>query len=282
MIQEDVFRYGEGDRGFGMVTFPKDVAHAPVVVIFNAGLIHREGPYRLNVLVGRALAELGYIAIRVDLSGKGDTPVREGLKNRESVALDWQYIKQAILNRFGQRRLVLMGLCSGADNAIKITAEEPDVYGLVLMDAVSPRDAGFVKRDLLRRLKNFHQWINLPFALWRYFKRCLGGERSESDRIASLRDEPTDSDMHACFHKIVQRHGKVLAVFTSQASRNYNQRGQFARAINIPGLAPCCEEIYWPLVKHLYPLDVHRNRLIAEISRWAGDHLAYLRGEAER
>jgi len=92
-VREHVFRYGDTKYGLGMVTIPDDMEGAPVVVLFNAGLLHRAEPYRMNVLVSRHLAQIGYITIRIDLSGKGDTPARSQTSNRESVALDWAFIK---------------------------------------------------------------------------------------------------------------------------------------------------------------------------------------------
>ena len=268
-MKEEVFRYGENNRGFGMVSLPADLDNAPVVVAFNAGLIHREGPYRLNVHLCRTLADCGFIAIRIDLSGKGDTPAREGLTNRESVALDWKYIKESINDRFGKRSLTLMGLCSGADNAIKVTAEENDVRGLILLDPVSSTDAGFERRVLKGKLTNIHKWLNLPANLWRRFRRRIGRETDPYAHVLGLRDEPTSEDTQRCFAHIVNNHGRVLAIFTSQQAERYNQEGQFARAMDIAGFDRCCEEVFWPQVEHLYPVQVHRERLVEKIRDWA-------------
>lgn len=276
MMREEAFYYGESDRGFGMITLPKQTESAPVAVLFNAGLVHREGPYRLNVFIARALADIGIISIRVDLSGKGDTPSRDGLINRKSVALDWSFIKKRISERFDHKNLLLIGLCSGADNAIKITAEEDNVRGLVLMDPVSPKDHDFNKRLLISKLTNPHKWLNLPYSLAKRFRRATGIEKDPHQEAIMVRDEPTLKDLHNCMKKIVACNGKVLAVFTSQASYHYNDQGQFVRALNIKGLDNCCEELYWPLVNHIYQVQTHRERLVKKISSWAGENLRCL------
>jgi pimeloyl-ACP methyl ester carboxylesterase len=268
-MKEEVFRYGENDRGYGMMSLPAILDNAPVVIIFNSGLIQREGPYRLNVHVCRNLADCGFIAIRIDLSGKGDTPAREGLVNRESVALDWKYIKESINARFGKRSLTLMGLCSGADNAIKITADEKDVKGLILLDPVSPPDADFHRRALKAKLTNIHKWLELPANMRRRFRRRMGWETDPYGHMASLRDLPTFQDSQRCFTRIVHNNGRVLAIFTSQAVERYNQEGQFARAMNVVGFDQCCEEVFWPQVEHIFPVQVHRDRLVEKIRDWA-------------
>ncbi|GAA0839815.1 hypothetical protein GCM10009113_03890 [Marinobacter szutsaonensis] len=151
MIREQVFTYGEYQHGIGVLSEPEDTADSPIVVLLNAGLSHRAEPYRLNVLLGRKLAEQGYIALRVDLSGKGDSPARPTMTNRESVALDWSYIRKSLDKLYGPRTLLIFGLCSGADNGIKLCAEDPDIKGLILLDPVSRQDPGFSKRDFLRK-----------------------------------------------------------------------------------------------------------------------------------
>ncbi len=279
-MKEEAFRFGAGNLGFGMVTLPADISRAPVVVALNAGLTAREGPHRLNTLACRGLAQAGYIAIRLDLAGKGDTPARDGLTNRESVALDWQHIKQSIVQQYGERKLVLMGLCSGADNAVKIAATDADVHGLILLDPISPKDTDFAKRELLSKLNNLHKWLNLPRTLVTRVRRRFGMEHDPYAVMAGLRDEPTADDIDACFRHIAACQGKVLAVFTSQAASHYNQQGQFVRAINIAGLESCCEEVFWPLVLHIYPVQIHRDRLLEKIIDWGKANFDHLQGVA--
>jgi hypothetical protein len=276
-MREEVFRYAENNRGFGMMSLPEALDGAPVVVLFNSGLIHREGPYRLNVMLSRALADCGYIAIRVDLSGKGDTPARENMINRESVALDWKYIKESINTRFGKRNLVLMGLCSGADNAIKITAAEKDVKGLILLDPISARDEGFSRRAMRAKLTNINKWLHLPVKLWKRAIRLIGSGNKTSGQVMNLRDEPTAEDSQLCFRHIASVQGRVLAFFTSHAMDCYNEQGQFVRALHIDGLDKCCEEVFWPLAEHLYPVEVHRQRLVDKVKDWAKQHFKELR-----
>ena len=271
MMQERAFRYGENDRGLGMLTLPEHTQNAPVVVMFNAGLLYRAEPYRLNVLACRRLAEIGYICLRVDIAGKGDTPARKGLTNRESVALDWRYIKQSLIHQFGERNLIIMGLCSGADNGIKIAAHDKDVKGLILMDAISKKDKGFARRALINKILNIYAWIKLPEILIKTIRHLLGNEGHLEKSIA-LRDAPNDQDLQQCFTNLTSLDGRILAVFTSQALYHYNQKGQFSRAMEIAGMGQICEEIFWPNVQHLYSIQEHRDRLLTVLGNWGKAH----------
>jgi hypothetical protein len=276
-MKEEPFRYGENNRCFGILTLPDDLDGAPIVVALNAGLLHRSEPYRLNVLVCRGLADAGYICARIDISGKGDSPPREGMSFRELVDMDWGFIRQSLVRRFGERNIILLGLCSGADNGIKLCVQDPLVKGLVLLDAVSPRDAGAARRDLMHKLANFRKVLNIPRAVLTRVLRRISGKPSDEAEQLMLRSLPTETDLRQCFEGIVERRGRVLAVFTSHAYPQYNQAGQFVRALAVNGLEECCEEEFWPTMMHLYPVEVHRAKLVQRINQWGRDHFARLK-----
>lgn len=276
MIKEQIFTYGEHQHGIGVISEPEDTTNSPIVVLLNAGLSHRAEPYRLNVLLGRQLATLGYIALRVDLSGKGDSPARETMSNRESVALDWSFMKKSLEKLYGPRVLLIFGLCSGADNGIKLCAQDKSIKGLILLDPVSRQDAGFGKRDFIRKITNPSKWVNIHRIVSRRIKQNTSGESSLLSSPMDLRDEPNEDDMEKCFEGLVKKDGRVLAVFTSQTLYHYNKCGQFVSAMGVDGLEPIIEEVFWPNAKHIYPIEVHRNRLIETVSDWAGRQLEHL------
>lgn len=277
MMKERVFRYGENNRGLGMLTLPIQSDVAPIVVMLNAGLLHRAEPYRLNVEACRLLSEIGYISLRVDISGKGDTPPRENLTNRDSVTLDWKFIKKALEQEFGKRNIIIFGLCSGADNGIKLAAIDEDVVGLILLDPISRQDAGFARRCLINKITNAYKWVSLPRSLYKKIARKFGSNTGGSMSPTALRDEPYESDMQQCFEGLVARKGRILAVFTGHALTHYNQKGQFCRAMNIGGLDSICQEVFWPNASHLYLLQVHRDKLLNRLKDWGTQHAEYLR-----
>lgn len=273
-MKEEFLSYGENERGFCIATLPEILDSAPVIVLFNAGLLHRTEPYRLNVLLARKLASIGYIVLRVDLSGNGDTPRRGELKVRESVKLDWDDLKKGINNRFGSRTIIVGGLCSGADNAIKLAAVDTEIKGLILLDPIAYKDEGFKKRQFIKKYFNPYRWLLVPEKLKsRLVKMSAKSIKSEAEDIDSLRDEPTVDEMNQCFSNIVASSGQVLLFFTSHVLARYNQQGQFCRVIAVAGLSNHCEEVFAPSVTHLYRVQTHRDRLIECIANWSSKHI---------
>lgn len=269
-VIEEALQFGEGGRLFGVLTLaqapPRPAAPRPTVVLLTAGALHRVGPFRLHVRLARALAPLGIASLRVDLAGAGDSPLRAGLTNRESVAADFAEIRALLDARLGPTPLVLAGLCSGADNAIRLAPAEPQVAGMVLLDPVCFPDEGFAARAVVAKYTDPVRYVEGLRRRVRALRR--GADDAATYERVAIRHLPTHDELRAAFVAIRSRAGRVLAVFTQYARSYYNQAGQLERVLAIDGFRECCTELYWPRVEHTYPLEVHRARLIDAITRW--------------
>jgi hypothetical protein len=270
-MSETPIQFGEGGRLFGMLSVPGERDSFPentaVFVFLNAGLLHRVGPSRLHVRLARKLARQGLSSLRVDLAGKGDSPARDGLTNQESVAADFEDIKEVLQAYFRDPRLVLVGLCSGADNAIRLAISESSVVGMLLLDPICFRDAGFHYRAL--RDKYLDPWRYLDW-LRRRIARARGASEVEqaADPLA-LRDLPSLEQVRASFAALHERDGRVLSLFTRYATRYYNEQGQLARILSLPQYGEFARECFWPDSEHTYKTEIHRARLIDTIADWA-------------
>jgi pimeloyl-ACP methyl ester carboxylesterase len=135
---EEVVRFGEGGRLFGLLAGPTTGPGAgrPAVVFLNTGANHQVGPNRMYVGFARALAARGVTALRFDLSGIGDSPAAPGgLDNDLYSARSLDDVRRALdfLAARGHPGAVLVGLCSGAYTAFHVAADER-VRGLVLIN----------------------------------------------------------------------------------------------------------------------------------------------------
>jgi pimeloyl-ACP methyl ester carboxylesterase len=279
VLTEEPLQFGQGGRLFGILTLPsmppRNAQELPVFVILSAGLLHRVGPYRLHVRLGRELAQMGFSSLRVDLAGTGDSPPRPGLTYQQSVAADFEEILGVLESRLGRLPLVLAGLCSGADNAMRLTLKEPRVVGMVLLDPICFPDHGFRARVVVARYTNPARYVAWLKRRVKALTRPRG-KKEEDDKAAdalSLRDLPTREQLRAAFESIREREGRVLSIFTHYALGYYNQRGQLGRFLGVNGYQQFCTELFWPQVHHTYTLEVHRRRLIEEIKTWAGDYI---------
>ena len=74
---ERVYHFGPSDSLLGVVTLPpgdrlEASTRRPFVIILNAGLVHRVGPFRMTVELARQLAKRGLRVMRIDQAGLGD------------------------------------------------------------------------------------------------------------------------------------------------------------------------------------------------------------------
>lgn len=272
-MTEEPMQFGAGGRLFGILTMPDEpsqtAADLPVFVFLSSGLLHRIGPRRLYVRLARALAQLGFCSLRVDLAGRGDSSPSPRLADEQSTVDDYEEIVSVLESRLGPVRLVIGGLCSAADDALRLAPDNPRVVGLLLLDPVCDRDRGFRLRHLVRKYTTLAQYV-----LW--FKRKLarlpvrGQRRAEPDidRLA-IRNYPTPAAMRAAFDCIRERQGRVLSVFTSYATGYLNQAGQLGRVLRVDGFHQFCTELFWPGAEHSFTLELHRARLIEEVKAWA-------------
>jgi hypothetical protein len=279
---EEPLQFGEGGRLFGILTLPsmppRNTQDLPVFVFLSAGLLHRVGPFRLHVRLARELAQMGFSSLRVDLAGTGDSPGRPGLTDQQSAAADFDEIVCFLDSRLGRLPLVLAGLCSGADNTIRLTVGEPRIVGMVLLDSICFPDhglMGFRARIIFARYTNPVRHVAW---LKRQFKglTCPRQKKHEDDKPVdplTIRDHPTREELRAAFEAISERGGRVLSVFTHFALGYYNKSGQLGRALGVNGYQQFCTELFWPQVHHTYTLERHRRRLMEEIRTWAAGYI---------
>ena len=122
----------------GVLTLPGEAqaGAAPVgFLLFNAGVIPRCGPHRLNVKLARTLAAAGHPVLRFDLSGHGDSPPADATldpqtQGRRDLAAAMDHLQATL----GVQRFALVGICSGAMNAYDAGLADARVAGVLMFD----------------------------------------------------------------------------------------------------------------------------------------------------
>lgn len=277
VLMEDALQFGEGGRLSGILTWPsvpvREAQELPIFVFLNAGGLHRVGPHRLYVRLARDLSKIGFSSLRVDLAGRGDSAARPGgLPYQQSIAADYDEILDILDSRVGRAQLILAGLCSGADDAIRLAPKDPRVVGLVLMDPVCSRDDRFELRAAVQKYTSASRYVAF---LKRRFESPTTTTNSGEDKVdpLAIRDTPTQDQLRSAFESICEREGRVLSVFTQYALGYYNVEGQLGRVVGVNGYQQFCTELFWPQAEHTYTLELHRRRVIEEIKTWAGDYV---------
>lgn len=252
----------------------------PFVIFITAGIVHRTGPNRIYVKLARRLAEAGFRSLRFDLSGIGDS-VESGSAGAVSLRERAERDIQDALD-FGRSKCeagasVLIGLCSGADNALRTMGRDPRVVGSVLLDLNAPRTLGFYVRRYARRIGS-PEWWRSTFAgdnalhrrLWRRLRGARDGRaREEVPEVPELWPDawlPRDL-MRDHLERIVARDGRLLCIFTPGLNA-YNHRDQFLRVF--PGLdfRDCLRLEYFADSDHTFSRAFLQRRLTDAVVEW--------------
>ncbi len=276
MIRERVVTFGEGLALVGILAEPaqRDPAR-PAVLLWNAGLVHRVGPGRLNTILARRLAEDGFLVLRFDLSGLGDSGVRtDGLAGSERATADLRAALDWLGAEHGTTTAILMGLCSAADQAHRAAVADARVVGLVSLDGYAFPTFGFYLRRAAAILSDRQR---VAGRLQRLCRRLCPWPREAAPDKGIMEDEfrwapPPKADTEAELRGFVQRGMRMLYAYSGEAFDNYNHAGQFARMFRDIDFRGQAQALYFPAADHLFSLSGNQAELIDVIRAWAGTH----------
>ena len=142
-MNERAVRFGVNSSLVGVLTDPLPGAEAtgrPAVILLGAGVVHHVGPHRLYVKIARQLAQAGFVVLRFDFSGIGDSAVRQdGLPIEKSAVAETREAMDLVSQLHDIRRFVLVAICSGAGFSFQTARADPRVVGVSLLNAAGHR-----------------------------------------------------------------------------------------------------------------------------------------------
>ena len=128
-----------GTTLFGVVTEPRSgEKRRRAVILLNPGADFHIGASRMYVSLARRWARCGYVVLRLDLAGIGDSATRPDKVDDEVFPVDAiNDIRSAvdfIRSRYSIGDMALAGLCSGAYHALRAAVEGVDVNRILLVN----------------------------------------------------------------------------------------------------------------------------------------------------
>ena len=123
-LTERTLRFGPDAALFGIVTEPPgDNRRRRAVILLNPGVDHHIGASRLYVSLARRWGGRGYVVLRMDLAGIGDSATRPGNQDDDvfpdSALDDIRSAVEHLRKQYEVGEVSLVGLCSGAYHALR-------------------------------------------------------------------------------------------------------------------------------------------------------------------
>lgn len=265
-MHEDACRFGRAGHLVGIAgraaPGTRQRPDAVGVVVLNAGLVHRIGPFRLHVELTRRLNAHGYPTLRFDLSTLGDSGASsESQSRRQQVCADVADAMTLLAQHSGCERFVLAGLCSGAQDAHMAACADPRVAGAVFLDGYMFRTVGFHLRHYLPRL--------LVPTTWRRF---IAERRHATppDRNVAMFSAvyPPLRQVRRELAGMLDRGLKLQFIYSGGITRVLNHPRQFRECFGRQATRPGIEAHFLDGTDHTFILECDRRRLLATIEGW--------------
>ena len=282
----------QGVRLFGILHVPEKRRRDVAVVFLSSGLQNRAGPHRIYVQAARDFGELGVLSLRLDLPGVGDSDPRDLEQTFD--CHDPASVPAAtdiLVRDHGVKRVVLLGLCSGARVAVKAAARDPRVDAVVAwsMPIISgPVNMPVAKgggaymgatkaraqlREWAPKLVNpaaWYKYLSSGKTLgqgWSMMRRALSGLLPERLRPKS----PHQTDFFRSIDSYIGARRKLLFVYGDDdkvACGEFRERFPEIAA----GRSSSCDHVVVPGGDHTFMRAAATAEVIARTSAWLAGH----------
>jgi len=243
-VVESPVSFGPEGRFFGIFSEsqrPQGLRAQTGIVLVNVGSNHHIGPNRMYVTQARMFASLGFVALRMDIGGVGESPASPGRQDNHLYA---QHsigdVLEAIRFLREQRQVkqvVLIGVCSGAYLSFHTAIADPSVASIVLINpqTFTWREGDSLKLKMsqdIRPLNFYRREIFNPQTWKRLFKgqinagliitgisgilkRRLALRLADSLDLDSASKDPAKLNVRGSFRKLLKQGMNVFLLYSA-------------------------------------------------------------------
>lgn len=262
MSVEESFVFGDDQALVGTLTRPSNsdaVGEPQGLILFNAGVLPRTGPHRINVKLARGLAAMGVATLRFDLHGHGDSGRADGhLSYYQQTDSDLQQAMDELGRRAGTRKFAILGFCSGAYPAFRAALSDTRVNAILLYDGfVYPTWRATLRRYLMRirqrgLTRSVSGWVRRGTAavvarfvaglrVW----RSTAGDASRAPELISR------AELVRGLNTLVERGVRVTVLAAGDSLDRANYTDQFRDATRKFGLSDQVNTAFLPEINHV-------------------------------
>ncbi len=276
-MKQKAFLFGDAQDLMGILAFPEESRRDLAVIVMNSGILHRMGPNRLHVKIARALTARGLTVFRFDLSGIGDSEARrDGLRYAESTLQEVRAAMDVVERECGIGRFVLLGICSGADNALRLAPLDPRIVGIVPIEGLTFATRGYAVDRLWRRALLPRTWMRLLRGQLnlRGSLRTVTQQFAQEPQTKEVLEEtvwvlPKAADVAGGLFAFTERGGQANLIYSVREPGWYHYRTGLKKL-----LAPLVASGKVTVTKigetdHLFTPLKHQSWLLARLEEWA-------------
>jgi hypothetical protein len=271
-MRERALQFGPGRRLLGLLSLPEEFdPNRPAIIVPNTGFEHRVGPHRLHVHLCRAFAQAGFAALRLDLSGMGDSqsgrtddPVAD-----QSCAMDE-------LERLGiASHCVPIGLCSGGHDAHRFAKADPRAIAAGFLDH-------YLYSTARSRRISLRQKLSEPRRVLNFLQRRLSASAETDAAEASWFERPDRASFQSDIDGFIERNMPLFFLFTGEYHNVYNYPDQLLDTCPRLGEYRHYDLHYFAESDHTFSQAKMRRELIDALLLWLDNQVLSVAGSAPR
>ena len=176
-VEERAVFFDPSQTLFGIVTAPTDDQPERALIVLNSGAKHHVGNGGMWVTFARRLARRGWVVIRIDVSGIGDSLPQPGASENDvytpNAIADLESTIRFARERLGAKHVEVTGLCSGAYHSLKGAAAGLPLDGITIINplvfawkpgmslAYPPYQMVQAAAQYQRSVLQFKKWVDL-------------------------------------------------------------------------------------------------------------------------
>lgn len=262
--------FGKQRNLIGVITQPPQSAAGKAqiaAIVLNAGLVHRVGPNRLGVELSRELAKGGVLALRFDLSGIGDSTSLAGeITQNDRAISEIQSAMDHLATEHRIQKFILIGLCTGADNAHKTAMLDPRVIGAVFLD-------GYRFPTWKYYWRRYWPTLKAPHRLFRSISTHVHNlittkaEKNVADDVVFGWRMPPKAAVEKDLRELVNRGVRLFYIFSGTVLECYDIK-DFRRSFKSIAFEDLLSVVRFPLANHTYSFPEDRALLVKSINNW--------------
>lgn len=302
-MREEAIRFGDRQHLIGVVTAPDQPSElAPAVLFFNAGLIHHVGPSRLYVRLARRLAALGFVTLRFDFSGIGDSGARlDSLSLEEGFYDDMRQAMEHLKTHFNMKKFILTGHCSGAWMAFLAAGQDERVIGSIIMNPEG-NEEDWVEYDRQRKTSRYYENYYAKEAIVdpQKWKKLLTGQahyrniantvlktivwnrvsalsfklrQRAASSASSNEPSPLEKRWPEMIPTFLNRPVQLLLLFSEGSTAIDHTHTVIGKELNIMLQSGIAKEVIIPNADHMFTLMAGQQALMVKIEDWCRSFL---------
>ncbi|MBL8957291.1 MAG: hypothetical protein JNK82_41340 [Myxococcaceae bacterium] len=270
-MNESAFNFGERGHLAGVWCEPSPKVlkrAAPPVLVWNVGIQHHVGPYRIWVDLARALAAKGFRSLRFDLGNMGDSDVGRGTPGD-----DVRDAMTGLEKKVGAREFTLVGFCSSVDQLHEVGLKDARVTGMAYVEGYAYKTRRYWQRWPLRFLSTV-RWQNKLYYRLKNAKlfetKRAAMDAAELEGGAGLmleRQYPPPEQFTNDLATLTARGVRLLMMYAGLDS-TYQHPDQLFDLVRGSDFGDRLELIYMGGADHIFYRSEDRAVAVANLCRW--------------